>query len=165
MLLRALARLFDLDWHLSIVGTATRDPVCAHGLQALADERGIAHRVTFAGEVDDTTLDALWQRTDLFALATQWEGYGMAIAEAFKRGIPVVVTQGGAAGALVTLESGVVCPIGDQEQLSKSLRRMIFGTALRHDMAEATWRIGQTLPDWAAQVKAFAAALSFAHAP
>ena len=165
LLLRALTRLFDLDWHLTIVGTAQRDPAFASSLRALADERGIADRVDFAGEVTDTMLDALWQRADLFALASYWEGYGMAMAEAFKRGIPVVVTGVGAAASLVTLASGVVCPPGDQDQLSKSLRRMIFGAALRCDMAEAAWQLGRTLPDWPTQAKAFASALSFARAP
>jgi glycosyltransferase involved in cell wall biosynthesis len=165
LLLRALARLFDLDWRLTVVGTPARDSAHAHGLAALADSLGIAQRVTFAGAVDDAALDALWQRADVFALATHWEGYGMAVAEALKRGVPPVVTQGGAAGALVTLESGMVCPPGDQDQLSKSLRRIIFGVALRRDMAEAAWRVGQTLPDWPTQAKAFAAALDFAPAP
>ena len=159
LLLRALARLFDLDWRLTIVGTKTRAAEHAGELAALADALGIAPRVTFAGEVDDTALAALWHRMDLFALATRWEGYGMAVAEALKRGVPVAVTNGGAAGALVTPESGVVCPAGDQDQLSKALRRLIFGTALRHDMAEAAWQVGRTLPDWPTQAKAFAAAL------
>jgi glycosyltransferase involved in cell wall biosynthesis len=165
LLLRALARLFDLEWRLTIVGTPTRDAVHARELAALAAELGIATRVVFAGEVDDAALDALWARSDVFALATQWEGYGMAVAEALKRGVPPVVTQGGAAGALVTLESGVVCPVGDRDQLSKSLRRVIYGTALRRDMAEAAWRVGQTLPDWPTQAQAFAAALALAPAP
>ncbi len=52
----------------------------------------------FAGEVVGDALEALWQRADVFALATHWEGYGMAIAEALKRGVPVAVTDGGAAG-------------------------------------------------------------------
>jgi glycosyltransferase involved in cell wall biosynthesis len=164
LLLRALARLFDLDWRLTIVGTKARDPAHANGLAALAEELGVARRVTFAGEVDDAALDVLWRGADLFALATHWEGYGMAVAEALKRGVPVAVTQGGAAGALVTLESGVVCPPGDQEQLSRSLRRLIFGAALRRDMAEAARRVGRTLPDWPTQAKAFAAALDFAPA-
>jgi glycosyltransferase involved in cell wall biosynthesis len=162
LLLRALARLFDLDWRLTIVGSAMRDPVHAHGLEALAGTLGVAQRVSFAGEVDDAALAALWRRADVFALATHWEGYGTAVADALKRGVPVVVTQGGAAGALVTLESGMVCPVGDQDQLSKSLRRIIFGTALRRDMAAAAWRVGQSLPDWPTQAKAFAAALAFA---
>ena len=101
VLMRALARLFDLDWHLTIVGSPARDPAHAAALAALADELRIAGRVRFAGEVVDDALQALWQGADLFALATWFEGYGMAVAEALKRGLPVAVTSGGAAAALV----------------------------------------------------------------
>ena len=158
VLLRALARLFDLDWHLTIVG-GPRDGVHAHSLLALADELHITRRVTFAGVVVDDALEALWQRADLFALATHYEGYGMVVAEALKRGLPVVVTAGGAAGALVSPQAGVVCQPGDSVTMSKSLRRMIFDVGLRHEAAEAAWQIGQTLPTWDDQSRAFAAAL------
>ena len=159
VLMRALARLPDLDWHLTIAGAGDRDAVHAHGLRALAEELNIASRVVFAGEVVDEALEALWQQADIFALATHWEGYGMAIAEALKRGIPVAVTAGGAAGALVPPEAGAVCPPGDVEQLSKALRRMIFGKDLRAYLAENAWRAGQQLPGWDDQSRAFAAAL------
>ena len=160
VLLRALARLFDLDWQLTIVGSPDRDPVHAGMLVAMAGELGIARRVHFAGEVTDAALEALWRETDLFALATHWEGYGMVIAEALKRGVPVAVSAGGAAGNLVTPESGVVIPVGDHNNLSKALRRMIFGTVLRRDMAEAAWSVGQTLPGWRTQAREFAQALT-----
>lgn len=159
VLIRALARLPDLDWHLTIAGAPDRDAVHAHGLRALAEELHVTSRVVFAGEVVDEALEALWQQADIFALATHWEGYGMAIAEALKRGIPVAVTAGGAAGALVPPEAGAVCPPGDVEQLSKALRRMIFGRELRAYLAENAWRAGQKLPDWDDQSRAFAAAL------
>jgi glycosyltransferase involved in cell wall biosynthesis len=160
VLLRAFARLFDLDWQLNVVGSPDRDPVHARMLAAMAEELGIARRVRFAGEVTDAALDALWREADLFALATHWEGYGMAIAEALKRGVPVAVSAGGAAGNLVTPESGVVIPVGDHNNLSKALRRMIFGTALRRGMAEAAWQVGRTLPSWGTQVREFAQALT-----
>ena len=159
VLIRSLARLFDLDWRLTIAG-GPLDGVHAHGLRALVEELGVAQRVVFAGEVVDAALEALWARTDLFALATEYEGYGMAIAEALKRGIPVAVTNGGAAAALTTAESGVVCEVGDVVTLSKALRRLIFDLPLRRNSAAEAWRIGQTLPDWAAQARAFAAALA-----
>jgi glycosyltransferase involved in cell wall biosynthesis len=159
VLLRALARLFDLDWHLTIVGSPDRDPPHAHGLIALAEGLGIAHRVHFAGELVGGALETAWQRADLFALATYYEGFGMVIAEALKRGVPVVVTDGGAAGALVTAESGCVCPTGDRDQVSKSLRRLIFGDSLRRQMAEQAWQTGQTLPSWQTQSALFAQAL------
>jgi glycosyltransferase involved in cell wall biosynthesis len=160
LLLRALARLFDLDWRLTIVGSPDRDPVHAHALSALAEELGIAQRAHFAGEMRGAALEALWREADLFALATHWEGYGMAIAEALKRGVPVAVTAGGAAGHLVAPEAGAVCPVGDHTNLSKALRRMIFGSALRRTMAEAAWQVGRTLPDWQTQAREFAQALT-----
>jgi glycosyltransferase involved in cell wall biosynthesis len=159
VLLQALSRLVDLDWRLTIVGDAARDPAHAGILTARGAELGIAARVTFAGAADAAHLDALWAETDLFALATWFEGYGMAVAEAMKRGIPVAVTSGGAAAALVTPECGVACAPGDADQLSKALRRVIFDQALRRDMADAAWSIGGALPDWPAQARAFADAL------
>ncbi len=165
VLLRALARLCDLDWRLTVVGSAGRDRGHARGLSALADELGIASRVTFAGEVDTAALEALWGGSDLFALATHWEGYGMAVAEALKRGLPVAVTAGGAASSLVPVKAGLVCPPGDHGQLSKALRRLISDPALRGRMAEAAWRAGSALPAWSAQIRAFADALAAEDAP
>ncbi len=166
LLMRALARLFDLNWRLTIVGDDERAPDYAAGLHALVDTLGIGERVRFAGAASDAVLEQLWRDADLFALATYFEGYGMAIAEALRRGLPVAVTSaaaegagGGAAGALVTPEAGLVVEPGNLEQLSKALRRPIFDVALRRDMAKAAWRIGQTLPGWDTQAEAFATAL------
>jgi glycosyltransferase involved in cell wall biosynthesis len=160
VLLRALARLFDLDWQLTIVGSPERDPVHATTLSALAEELGIARHVHFAGEATDAALEALWREADIFALATYWEGYGMAVAEALKRGLPVAVAEGGAAAALVKPEAGVVCRPGDHINLSKALRRLIFDATLRRGVAEAAWQVGQTLPNWQTQAREFAQALA-----
>jgi glycosyltransferase involved in cell wall biosynthesis len=160
VLLRALARLFDLDWCLTIVGSLERDPVHARTLAALAVEFGIDARVRFAGEVTDAELEVLWREADIFALATHWEGYGMVVAEALKRGLPVAVGGGGAAASLVPPEAGVVCHPGDHINLSKALRRLIFDATLRHDVAEAAFRVGQTLPNWQTQAREFVQALA-----
>ena len=159
MLLRALARLFDLEWRLTIAGSPLADRVHAAGLAALAEELKIAHHVTFAGEVTGAALEALWASADLFALATHYEGYGMVVAEALKRGLPVAVTAGGAAGALVPIHGGLVCPPGDAEGLSKALRRVIFSPDLRADMARVAWEAGAALPSWTTQSRLFADAL------
>ena len=66
------------------------------------------------------------------------------------------MAAGGAAGALVPVEGGVVCPPGDMEGLSKAMRRLIFSPTLRHDMATAAWQAGQALPSWESQCRAFA---------
>ena len=158
-LLRALAMLPDLDWSLTIAGGA-RDKPHALALQQLVADLGLCPRVTFAGEVVAGRLEELWQHADVFALASRYEGYGMAVAEAVKRGLPVATTDTGAAQSLVSPDSGVVCPVGDIVTLGKSLRRMIYDTALRADMGDAAWRAGKMLPSWQTQAQAFAAALA-----
>ncbi len=162
LLLRALARLFDLDWHLTIVGSLTRDPVHAQGLAALAEELAIAQRVTFAGEIDEAALEEQWQRTDVFALATWFEGYGMAVAEALARGIPCAITAGGAVADLVPPDAGVVVPAGDWQALSRAMRRLIFDSDLRRRMSDAAFAAGERLPRWEEQAGRFAAELRLA---
>jgi glycosyltransferase involved in cell wall biosynthesis len=156
VLLRALGRLFDLDWELTVAGSADRDPVHAHGLRALVEELDIARRVRFVDEVTE----ALWMAADLFALTSYFEGYGVAIAEALRRGLPVAVTNVGAVPTLVGPEAGVVCAHGDVEQLSKALRRLIFDRPLRYDVAQAAWQAGQSLPRWDEQAACLAAVLA-----
>ena len=158
VLMRALARLPDLDWTLTIVG-GVRDRVHADGLRGLQQELGIAQRVAFAGEASEAELDALYDRSDLFALATHWEGYGMAAAEALARGLPVAVTAGGAIAEIVPVEAGIVSPPGDLVSFTKGLRRVLFDVPLRQAMAEAAWAAGQRLPRWEDRAGAFLAEL------
>jgi glycosyltransferase involved in cell wall biosynthesis len=156
VLLRALSRLFDLDWQLTIAGSADRDPVHANGLRALVEDLQVTRRVRFVDQVTD----AIWTQADLFALTSYFEGYGLAIAEALRRGLPVTVSNVGAVPTLVGPEAGAVCAPGDVEQFSKALRRLIFDQPLRHDMAEVAWRSGQMLPSWNEQAAHLAAFLA-----
>ncbi|RVT99209.1 glycosyltransferase [Rhodovarius crocodyli] len=159
VLLRALARLADLDWSLGIAGGA-RDEVHANGLKGLAEELGLAQRVEFLGELDDATLAAAYDRTDLFALATHWEGYGMAAAEAIARGLPCALTAGGAITDVVPRAACVVAQPGDANSLSRAMRRVIFDPGLRQEMSDAAWEAAGSLPRWADRAEAFAQELA-----
>lgn len=161
VLLRALARLTDLDWRLNIVGGGT-DSVHGHGLAALAAELAIAQRVTFSGPLSGPALDAAYDRADIFALATHWEGYGMAAAEALARGLPCAITQGGAIADVVPKAACVMAQPGDYNSLSRALRRVIFDPGLRSQMAEAAWEASETLPRWEDRAEKFAAELEHA---
>ena len=146
VLLRALARLSDLDWTLTIAG-APRDPVHARSLEALAEQLGIARRVTFPGEVIAEDLERLWQRADLFALATHYEGYGMAIAEAIKRALPVASNQRrcGRRSRYARLRRRR----GTRRRCraALALRRLIFDNGLRARWRiSGAWRVGCGLP-------------------
>ena len=161
VLLRTLAGLTDLDWSLALVG-APLDRPHADGLAALAEELGLARRVRFAGGLAPAALEAEWQRADVFALATHFEGYGMVAAEALAHGLPLAITAGGAIADHVPIEASVVSPPGDVVSFTKGLRRLLFDDALRAEMAEAAWAAGQRLPRWPDRAAAFLAELEAA---
>ncbi|MBY0337838.1 MAG: glycosyltransferase family 4 protein, partial [Acetobacteraceae bacterium] len=162
VLLRALAGLTDLEWSLRIAGPAP-DPVHAHGLQALAEELGIAGRVAFLGRIGDAQLEGEYAAADIFALATWHEGYGMAAAEAMARGLPLAITAGGAVAEVVARPAAVISPPGDHRSLAKGLRRMILDEELRAQMADAAWDAAQKLPRWSDRAALFARELEAAH--
>ncbi len=159
VLLKALGRLKDLDWELTIAGAEREAGQLAY-LRRISEKAGIARRVMFPGAVADDDLDALWDASDVFALATRYEGYGMAIAEALRHGLPVVTTDAAPASSLITADAGTVSAADDSDMLSRCLRRVIADVPLRRTMADSAWKIGQTLGGWHAQAEAFAAAIA-----
>jgi glycosyltransferase involved in cell wall biosynthesis len=159
VLLKALGRLKDLDWQLTIVG-AEREAGQLALLRRAADKAGITRRVVFTGAVVDDALETLWDTADVFSLATRYEGYGVAIAEALRHGLPVVTTDAAPAAALVAADAGTVSAAEDSDMLSRCLRRVIADVPLRRTMADAAWKIGQTLGGWHTQAEAFAAAIA-----
>lgn len=158
-LLRTFARLTDLPWRLVIAGDAGRDPTHAAELSASIEELGLARRATLLPNPAPPVLDREWRTASVFALATRWEGYPAAVAEALRRGIPVVVSDGSGAGAIVPDEAGVICSTDDMATFGKCLRRLLCDTELRADMAQAAWQAGQELPSWNERANEFAAML------
>ncbi len=157
--LKALAPLSDLDWRLTICGDQTIDPDHSALLQAQAEGPGLAGRVTFTGPRTAAELELLWQSADIFVSGSQYEGYGMAVAEAVRRGLPLAVTKGAAAPEVIPAAGSVVVETGDAAQLSKGLRRLIFDPAARRVLANAAWDAGSRLPTWESQAQRFASLL------
>ncbi len=160
--LRALAGLGDLDWTLTICGDDGIEPAHAAELRALAESAGLAGRVVFAGACAPAQLESLWQAADIFVSGSCFEGYGMAVAEAVRRGLPLAVTHGAAATEVIPLEGSVIVEPGDHVQLAKGLRRLIFSAPLRQELAEAAWQAGRAFPNWAEQGRRFAELLPHA---
>lgn len=154
-LLHALVRLLDLDWTLTIAGDAARDPVHAETVAALIDTLGLAHRVTLLPDPSEATLEPIWQAADLFVLASSWEGWPAGIAEALRRGIPVVAAEVGGIPALVPQTAGIVYAPDDPATFGKCLRRALFDRSLRTALAEGAWQAGLSLPGWPQQALAF----------
>jgi glycosyltransferase involved in cell wall biosynthesis len=134
-------------WRWKIVGDPARDPALLHALKEKAEALGLADRVTFCGDLSDEALETLWQETDLYIAASRYEGYGMAIAEAFRHGVPVVTT---ASGAVSTWASGGMteAPADDAAAMALDIATLLEHPARLQDQAARAWAFGRTLPTW-----------------
>ena len=147
-LVEALAALSDLDWHLAIVGAEDRSPETAVALRATVAAKGLEDRIAVLGAVDEAELTRQYARADLFVLPSLFEGYGMVLAEAMARGLPIVCTTGGAAAETVPGNAAIKVPPGDANALATALRQMIERPLIRAAKAEAAWVAGSALPRW-----------------
>ena len=159
VLLEALATLRELAWQLTCVGSPDRDPAAAAAIRAAILRFGLEGRVRLAGEQTEAGLQPFYAAADLFVLASYHEGYGMALAEALARGLPVVSTTAGAIPDTVPAGAGILVPPGDPEALAAALRRVLTEPAVRQEMAAAARAARPTLPSWADAARAFAGEL------
>lgn len=155
-LLDALARVRDRRWILHCVGSATRDPAHARALAARIEALALADRVRLEGELDRASLDRHFARADGFVLASAYEGYGMAFAEALARGLPVIGTNAGAIAQTVPTDAGLLVEPGDVDALAAALARFLDDPALRRRLAEGALRARTRLPDWPSSCRRFA---------
>jgi glycosyltransferase involved in cell wall biosynthesis len=162
ILVAALATLKDLPWRLTIAGDRTRDPAAAARLDADISANDLGARVVVLGAVSDERIAELYSEADLFVLASRFEGYGMALAEAIAYGVPVISTTGGAIPEAVPPGAGVLVAPDDAPALAQALRRVIAGPAERSRLAAAAQAAAAQLPTWRDSAKRFSRAIEAA---
>lgn len=161
VLVAALARLRHLQWHLTCAGSDTLSPSTAAALRERLRASALTERVTLAGDLDAVALAEAYDRADLFVLATRHEGYGMAVAEAVARGLPVVSTYTGAIPELVGRDSGVLLQHDHVVGWTYNLGLLLSPDwDLRERLAEGARRRRDTLPRWPDSARAMADALT-----
>jgi glycosyltransferase involved in cell wall biosynthesis len=159
VLVEALATVTDLSWQLTIVGDRGRDPETVERLEALIARHRLEDRIRSTGKVSAESLAAHYARADLFVLASHFEGYGMAYAEAVAHGLPVVGTTGGAIPQTVSSSASRLVPPGDVDALGTALRDVMESEAIRRALAAGARAAAAALPSWAESGEKFARAL------
>jgi glycosyltransferase involved in cell wall biosynthesis len=159
VLFGALASVADRRWRLACVGSLDRDPQTVERLRAQLRRFDLEGRVSLIGEVAAAGLADYYDAADVFVLPTLYEGYGMAVAEALARGLPVVSTPTGAIPELVGGVAGLLVPPGDERALSAALAEVLDGEQVRARLAEGARRVRDRLPTWDEASATFADAL------
>lgn len=159
ILIQALGQLKDLPWQLTIAGDQTRDAHAPLQLERDLDQYGLLDRVHRLGAVSAETLESLYLDADVFVLASLYEGYGMAFAEALAHGLPVIATTGGAIPETVPTTAGILVEPGDVRQFAQALRQIITDEHLRTTLSAGAIHAANNQPDWKQSAENFSQAL------
>ncbi|RZL63887.1 MAG: glycosyltransferase [Variovorax sp.] len=156
VLLDALAGLQHRPWQLHCAGSLTRDVETVAAVRDAAARHGIADRVVWHGEVDAARLETLYADADLFVLPSFHEGYGMALAEALARGLPVISSAAGAIVDTVPADAGLLVPPGDVTAVRAALQAVMDSPAQRASLAAGARAAALRLPTWPMACACFA---------
>ena len=159
VLIAALGSIAGLPWRLTIAGDLTRSPATAAKLEADIARHRLADRVDLLGAVSPQRLGALYPSADVFVLASHFEGYGMAYAEAMAHGLPIIGTTGGATVDTVAPTAGVLVEPGNVKALTRALRMVIENEEERRRLARGALGAAADLPTWESTARIVASAL------
>jgi glycosyltransferase involved in cell wall biosynthesis len=165
VLLDALATISDLSWHCVCVGSLARDPEYAESLRRRSLDGSLGDRVDFPGPRTGADLDRSYATADLAVLASRAETYGMVVAEALARGLPVVAAEvGGLTEALGRgaegIRPGLLVPPDDAVALGGALRAWLDDAGLRRRLRAAARERRALLPGWSNTTSVVAGALA-----
>jgi colanic acid/amylovoran biosynthesis glycosyltransferase len=107
-------------------------------LERLADELGVANRVTFEGWRNQDQVREFFQRADLFVFSSFAEGIPVVLMEAMAMGIPCVASR--IAGIPELIRDGLdgfLAAASDDQAIVRAVARLMDDAELRRRMGEA----------------------------
>lgn len=154
VLVRVLARLSGVgDWTCTFVGSLTTEPNFVADLTGTVHAAHLDARVRFLGPVTGQALDEAYGQADLVVVPSRAESFGMVVAEALARGIPVVASRvGGVPEALSSSEAGILVPADDPAALESVLRDWWSNQTLRDDLVTAAREARTTVRSWSSTI-------------
>jgi glycosyltransferase involved in cell wall biosynthesis len=159
VLIAALAKIADMPWRLAIAGDLTRDVAAVAKLHSDIRAYNLGERIAVLGPLAPDALMKLYLASDIFVLASRFESYGMALAEAIAHGLPMVSTTAGAIPDTVPADAGLLVPPDDAAAFAEAVGRLICNSAERRRFATNASSAAAQLPSWEDSARRFASAL------
>jgi len=142
--------------HLNIFGDG--DETYVNELKAFLHEKALEDRVTFHGKVPQDVLIDWYDCSDIMLVPSLWkEPFGLVIAEAMGRALPVIASNVGGPAEIITHNvDGLLTEPGDEQALMLAMRQLIEDPQKRAQFgraAQSTVRARFTLEENARRVE------------
>ena len=140
----------ETDWHLTVVGSHDADPATARAAVERATALGIADRVTFTGEVSDSELESILERSHVLAVPARYEGFGMVYLEAMEYGVvPIASAVGGASEFVADGRTGLLVDPDDAGRIGALVGELAADRDRLAALGRAALETAASHPTWA----------------
>ncbi|HJS99877.1 MAG TPA: glycosyltransferase family 4 protein, partial [Terriglobales bacterium] len=140
-----------------LVGEGEQRPA----MQAFCQQEGFKN-VTLTGFVNQSAIPSYYAASDVIAVTSSFEAYGLVATEAAVFGLPIVVSDRvGCIGPRDTAQPGqnaIVFPCGDTEQLAQAIETLYSHRNLYESMSAHSIRVSESQDELAAARQAASAA-------
>jgi glycosyltransferase involved in cell wall biosynthesis len=109
-------------------------------------------RIAVAPRLAMADMTILLQRARVFFFPSEYEGFGLGLAEAMACGCPVVTTPTGFGAELADGREALLCAFGDVAAMGAAVARLLDDETLRAHVALAGWQRVQNL-HWETSVR------------
>jgi glycosyltransferase involved in cell wall biosynthesis len=142
---RVLAQ--DQNLYFDVYGTGGNSDVVLAGFPAALHNRIVVH-----GRIANSALAKNLARAKVFFFPTQYEGFGMALAEAMACSCAAVTTRTGFGAELLDGQEALLCGFNDVEAMERAVLRLLRDEEWRATIGRRGWVRVQTL-SWDANIK------------
>lgn len=109
--------LLPNEWKLLIIGGGEMKAT----LQKQINTLHLQEHIQLVGPQTKAEIVRLFQQSDLFALPSQMETFGVVYIEALACGLPIIATDCGGPSDIITKENGILIPNEDMEALKEAI--------------------------------------------
>jgi hypothetical protein len=146
LLLDALEELRDSRWACTFAGSHRVDPGFAE--RAAARAAALGPRVRMTGVLHRAALARAYRSSGLLVAPSRTESFGMAIADAQRRGLPVIAAAVGGIPEAVSGGGALLVEPDDAGALAAALRRWMTDGALRARLRAEALAARRRAPRW-----------------
>jgi glycosyltransferase involved in cell wall biosynthesis len=148
LLIEAVTQLYEEGHsvHLLLAGSGSND--YTQYLKDLVVSLHMSSQITFVGFVTGIDKQLLLQGSNIFALLSYSENFGIVVAESLAAGLPVVITPGiQIAPDIQSAEAGLVV-VGELKEVKKALRQLLLSSELCDQLGKNGQALAQALYSW-----------------
>jgi glycosyltransferase involved in cell wall biosynthesis len=134
----------DYSW--TVVGSLEVDPDYAAQLVARTPALG---DVVLTGQRSPGEAQRIVRGSDVLVMPSYDENQPLVLVEAMAASVPAVTYAAGATRHMLEHgRQGLIAEVGDKQELSEHLNRLLDDEALRYGMAVACWERQGSIPSW-----------------